>query len=38
MNVNPFNKKATAAANPKSTKGTSPVNEIGDVSADWRNC
>ena len=33
MNVNPFNKKATAAANPKSAKGASPLNEIGDVSA-----
>jgi hypothetical protein len=33
MNVNPFTKKAAAAANPKSAKGTSPVNDIGDVSA-----
>lgn len=33
MNVNPFTKKAAAAANPKSAKGVSPVHEIGDVSA-----
>lgn len=33
MNVNPFTKKAAAAANPKSVKAASPVNEIGDVSA-----
>ena len=33
MNVNPFNKKATAAANPKSAKGASPLNEIVDFSA-----
>ena len=33
MNANPFTKKAAAAANPKSAKGTSPVSEIGDVSA-----
>lgn len=33
MNVNPFTKKAATAANPKSAKGTSPVSEIGDVSA-----
>lgn len=31
MNVNPFSKKSAAA--PKSTKGASPLNEIGDVSA-----
>ena len=33
MNVNPFTKKAAAAANPKSAKAASPLNEIGDVSA-----
>lgn len=33
MNVSPFTKKAATAATPKSAKGTSPVNEIGDVSA-----
>jgi hypothetical protein len=33
MNVNPFNKKAAAVANPKAVKGASPLNEIGDVSA-----
>lgn len=33
MNVNPFNKKTAAAASPKSAKGASPLNEIGDVSA-----
>jgi len=31
MNVNPFTKKSVAA--PKSAKGASPLNEIGDVSA-----
>jgi hypothetical protein len=31
MNVNPFSKKSAAA--PKSVKGASPLNEIGDVSA-----
>jgi len=33
MNVNPFSKKPAAAATPKPAKGTSPLNEIGDVSA-----
>lgn len=33
MNVNPFSKKAAAAANPKPVKGASPLNEIGDISA-----
>lgn len=33
MNVNLFTKKAAAAVSPKSVKGASPVNEIGDVSA-----
>lgn len=33
MNVNPFSKKAAAAANPKPVKSASPLNEIGDVSA-----
>jgi SOS response regulatory protein OraA/RecX len=33
MNVNPFTKKAATAVSPKSAKGASPVNEIGDVSA-----
>ena len=33
MNVNPFTKKAAAAANPKSAKAALPMNEIGDVSA-----
>lgn len=33
MNVNPFTKKAATAVSPKSAKGASPVNEIGDISA-----
>lgn len=33
MNVNPFTKKSAAAANHKTVKGASPLNEIGDVSA-----
>ncbi len=33
MNVNPFSKKPAAAVTPKSAKGASPLNEIGDVSA-----
>lgn len=33
MNVNPFTKKTAAATTPKSTKGASPLNDIGDVSA-----
>ena len=33
MNVNPFSKKTVATTTPKSAKGASPLNEIGDVSA-----
>ena len=33
MKVNPFNKKTAASAVPKPTADTSPLNEIGDVSA-----
>jgi len=33
MNVNSFTKKSTVPAIPKSAKGASPLNEIGDVSA-----
>lgn len=33
MKVNPFSKKPTASAVPKPTADTSPLNEIGDVSA-----
>jgi SOS response regulatory protein OraA/RecX len=33
MNVNPFSKKTAATTTPKSVKGASPLNEIGDVSA-----
>lgn len=33
MNVNPFTKKSAAAANHKTVKGASPLNEIGDISA-----
>ena len=33
MKVNPFSKKAAVSATPKPTGDTSPLNEIGDVSA-----
>jgi hypothetical protein len=33
MNVNPFSKKNAATTTPKSAKGASPLNDIGDVSA-----
>lgn len=33
MNVNPFSKKSAATATPKSAKGASPLNDIGNVGA-----